>query len=192
MKHIGEYAKNQEIILELLTYDEESMPISADFSPTALLEQYGQNGLIEVARATLEEAKNGLYMKSFTVPESFAPGHYVITYEATIDGESYATHERFTVIGSSITSPSTPIQKVAVSDLSILTPAGLPTTVVIAGGPVQSATVRIWNQDKTSLISTATTDAQGHWTTSLYPGTYQFEFIHPNGTLLRTLEKVVK
>ncbi|WDI05132.1 hypothetical protein PUW25_25325 (plasmid) [Paenibacillus urinalis] len=192
MKHIGEYAKNQEIILELLTYDEESMPIPADFFPTAIVEYYSSNGLTQVAHVTLEEAKNGLYMKSFTVPESFNTGHYVITYEATIDGELYTVLERFRVIGSSNDSSSTPTQKVAVSDLTILTPSGLPTTVVMAGGPVKLAVVRIWSQDKKTLIDTISTDAQGHWHTSLYPGSYQFEFIHPNGTLLRTLEKVVK
>lgn len=191
MKHIGEYFKNQEILLELLTYGEENEPIHTDFQPSAILEYYDGNGLIQVGHVTLEEAKNGLYLKSFSVPEGFKYGYYVITYEATIDGKDYITRERFQIVQGATGLPSESLNRVQVSDLTILTPTGAPTTIVMSGAPVMGAIVQAWLKDKSKLVVKTTTDAGGHWNVTVLPGTYLFEFLHPNGMSLRTLEKAV-
>ncbi len=186
MKDIGEYSSKQEILLELLTYDEQSNHISTDSLPIALIARYSADGFQEVAHVTLEEVKKGVYVKMYEVPESLSEGTYLVTYKAIIDSDPYEDIEKFTCI-KSVTQKSS--DKILVSDLTMTTGNGYTTTVVIAGGAVEGATVQAISV--TGEITSTITDKQGHWNIYLYEGTYQIKFFHPNGSLLRTLEKVV-
>jgi hypothetical protein len=223
MNLIGEYSKNSTILLELLTKDEYSMPIPADFPPTAVIEYFDGNGLNEVDRVTLEEIGIGRYLKPYLIPSEWGYGDYLVTYFASLGGIQCTTKERFQLskaadllqenrdklldILQNIGNPSADgttlyeqilliakgnEQPLTVSDTTILTPSGGFTTVIVNGVPVKGAIVNIWSYDNPGmLVAKATTDSEGRWMTQVYAGKYIFEFVHPNGTVLRTLEKVV-
>jgi hypothetical protein len=190
MNFIGEYSKNSTILLELLTYDEYNHPISADFPPTASIAYIDPNGLVDMEHVTLETIGTGYYLKAKIIDSDWNLGDYLVTYKATLDGKEYETRERFRLsLPSDQVRQQTPI---LVSDLTLLTSTNDFTTVIVNGQPVQNATVLVWSSgDNKTLVAKATTDAGGHWSVAIPPGQYTFEFVHPNGTVLRTLDKVV-
>jgi hypothetical protein len=192
---IGGYTKNSTILLELLTKDEDSALIPTDFPPTALLEYFDGNRLISVLHVTLETIGPGRYLQAITVPDDWGYGDYLITYEAKLEGVTYTTKERFQVradsngSGGGASVVNTPV---IASDLTVLTSSGGYTTVMMNGLPMLNAVVNIYAISSGELVAKASTDSGGHWNTQVYPGTYKFEFVHPNGTILRTLEKAVR
>ncbi len=189
MTDLGVFEHNQEILLELMTYDEDGKSTATDLLPTARVQRYEANSLVEVAHVKLREAKNGWYLGVFPVTNALPAGHYLVEYEAILGGEPYAEIERFQIAAPLVQSP-TLLSKVQVSDLSILSAQGQATTFIMSGKPLASGIVRAMDESG-SVAGSTTTDAQGHWTLTLVPGRYRIEFLHPNGTLLRTLEKVV-
>lgn len=187
MNYIGEYTQNSEILLELVTKDENNQPIHADFPPTAIVEYFDGNGLAEVGRVTLETIGIGRYFMPYYLSETSGIGTYIVKYEALLDGVSYTDRERFQVIASKVQ------DKIRINDLTLLSPTNSYTTIIINGIPVKGATVNIWTNTETRrLIAKTTTDADGHWNAEVAVGSYYFEFIHPDGTLLRGFDKVVK
>ncbi|SFJ62179.1 hypothetical protein SAMN02799624_05212 [Paenibacillus sp. UNC496MF] len=191
MDFIGVYTKNSTILLELLNIDEDNAPIPADFPPTASLEYYDGDRLTIVQHVTLESIGPGRYLKAIFVSDDWGYGDYLVTYEATLNGVTSTTKERFQV-RSGYASGAAPSAPVLVSDITVLTSNGGYTTVMMNGLPMPNAKVNIYAVSSGELVAKASTDSGGHWSTQAYPGTYKFEFVHPNGTILRTLEKAVK
>lgn len=99
MDHIGEFQKNSTILLELLTMDENSQPITPDFNPIAVIELTGSDGVIQVDNVTLEAMEDGLkYGKEYVIPSDWLTGEYMITYTITVAGVEYSIQEMFSVI----------------------------------------------------------------------------------------------
>lgn len=188
MEFIGEYGKESTILLELLTKDEDGVLIPADSTPHAILEYYDANGLSEVTRVTLETIGIGRYISPVIVQSAWKYGDYFITYEAILDGVSYQVRERFVAAEAS---GSLPIELVVVSDQTILSPTGTPTTLIVSGAPLSGAEIHIIDAQGITK-ATAITNNKGSWSVEILPGTYTFKFYHIDGNLLRAMEKVVK
>jgi hypothetical protein len=190
MNSVGEYRKNSLILLELLTFDEHSSPIPTDFPPAAYLSYIDTNGLIDVLHVTLDSIDIGCYIKAVPVEEDWNLGDYIITYRATLSGQELTARERLKITQTDEeTESKTPI---LVTDLTMLTLSGEFTTVMMNDTPIQGATVMIWAYgEESKLVAKAITDAEGHWWVKIAPGQYIFEFIHPNGMILRKFTKVV-
>lgn len=96
MNYIGEFQKDSTILLELLTKDEENQPITTDNPPTAVIEQYDRNGIVQVDNVKLETMGDGSrHTKVYEIPVNWKYGDYLITYFVTIDGVEYTTQEKF-------------------------------------------------------------------------------------------------
>lgn len=110
MNYIGEFQKDSTILLELLTKDEENQPIPTDYPPTARIEQYDRNGIVEVDNVTLETMEDGSrHAKNYEIPDTFQYGDYWITYSVSIDGIIYTSQESFT-LKEAITTPTVPVE----------------------------------------------------------------------------------
>lgn len=96
MNYIGEIQKDSEILLELLTKDEHNQTICADFPPTATIEHYSRNGVIEVDSVTLETMTDGSkHVKLLQIPSHWESGNYIITYKVRVNAQEYTTQEMF-------------------------------------------------------------------------------------------------
>jgi hypothetical protein len=97
MSYLGEYSKNSKILLELLTKDELGQPISADTTPTAVIEFFDGNGMQIVSSVILIEISPGRYVESVIIPETWLNGDYYVTYSSVIEGSVQTQRERFAV-----------------------------------------------------------------------------------------------
>jgi hypothetical protein len=98
VNYIGEFQKDSTILLELLTKDEENQSIPTDFPPTAVIEHYDRNGIVEVDNVTLETMEDGSrHTKIYQIPSHWNYGDYLITHRVFVDGVPYTTQEKFSL-----------------------------------------------------------------------------------------------
>jgi hypothetical protein len=96
MSYLGEFSKNSTILLELLTKDEQDMPITVDYPPTATIEHYNSNGVQIMDNVTLNTVADGSkHTYLYKIPSNWPYGNYVIHYTVQIQGKTYTTKETF-------------------------------------------------------------------------------------------------
>lgn len=97
MDYIGDYAKNSNVLLELLIKNEEEEAILPDADPTFNIELFDNTGATLIHHDTLKLVDNGRYYYLYEVPLQALFGDYTVTYSCTIEGEAYFAKERFRV-----------------------------------------------------------------------------------------------
>lgn len=82
--------------------------------------------------------------------------------------------------------------KVKVTNYTLKTDEGLNTTVILNGTPAKNVIVNVmFGNSPFNEMARTTTNEKGEWAVELTPGYYRFDFVHPNGMLLKTLRKQV-
>jgi len=81
---------------------------------------------------------------------------------------------------------------VEVNNYTLLTNDGFNTTVLINNRPLAGVKVQAYSDlQPTVLAGRGITNEKGEWSISLYKGSYRFDFIHPNGSILKQVRKAV-
>jgi hypothetical protein len=99
MNHIGEFSKNSTISLELLIKEQKGRELVVDFEPSATIEHYEANSLIQLDNVTLITLEPGKkYAYSYAIPSHWSPGKYKVKYSIQINGKPHIIEESFNLI----------------------------------------------------------------------------------------------
>lgn len=83
-------------------------------------------------------------------------------------------------------------KKIKVTNYTLKTDDGLNTTVILNGSPAKNVIVNVMSPNPPfDLMGKTSTNDKGEWSIELTPGYYRFDFVHPNGVLLKTIKKQV-